>query len=435
MLAQDTSAQAPLDHLPAKMADLPLITDVLTSLGLDQLPPGEKPLLDSSLRMARMDGGALLVFRHADLKKLGPDPRLINVPVDVYVDMYFRGPADDPLRDEERKGIVFFQQNQVFTAPPEVHRLTKPIVAKPFMPKALPDYADWARAAAQETFDRFATGENFDFEADFGQGFAFAFWRRFFDMAQEESDTLHGLMDGMAANGANASRDRAGLLHYDATTVKYIDLLVKVIRRARDNGINPWINWRSEQFAALTSSPAGMPTSPEHAMAVDMIDGFHALGIAIGNCAAGLFGDRDVYAQLRQQPDLLGKAVTEALRLFAPVRLISRYTLEDIEYDGMVIPARTPIWLYWGAGNRDPLFFERPHQFDMLRSEPSISFGGGVQLCPGRNIGRILAMAALEPLLQEGVTVTLDAPVTWAPGTPVCGEMIAEQPRGQIHRA
>lgn len=426
-------APAALAALPKSSRDLPSITGVLASLGLDRLPPGEKELLDSPARMARMEQGALLVFRHEDLKKLGPDPRLINVPVDVYVDMYFRGPKDAPLSDAERQGIVFFQQNQVFTASPDVHRVVKPIVAKPFMPKALPDFSAMADAAALKTFDRFANAGPFDFLEDYGQGFAFAFWRRFFDMTAEETAELRGLMDGMAANGANASRDRAGLLHYNATTTKYIDLLVGVIRRARDGGKNPWLNWRAEQFAAVDPRPKGMPASAEHSMATDMIDGFHALGIAIGNCAAALFGDPNVYARLREDPDLLGKAVTEALRLYAPVRLISRYTLEDIEYDGMMIPARTAIWLYWGAGNRDPRFFAHPHSFDMMRSEPAITFGGGVQLCPGRNIGRVLAISALMPLLGKGVQVDLDgSKVIWQQGTPVCGEMVPEKVMAQV---
>lgn len=414
-----------LRPLPVSSADLCELTAILTEQGIEQLSVGEAELLTTDHRMVRMEGGAILVFRHNDLKRLGADARLINVPLDVYVNMYFSGPPDEPLSAEESDGIRLFQRNQVFTASPSVHKIVKPIVAKPFMPKAIPDYAQMASKAAREVIDRFAGTGTFDFQEDYGQGFAFNFWRQFFGMTAEEAEQLRNLMPGMAANGAHQARHREGLLLYNRVAPEYIDLLVKVMRRARDNETNAWLGWRADQFAAVQAPPVGMPDSSEHSMATDMIDGFHALGIAIGNCAYALLGDPDTYAALRHDPSLIGKAVTEALRLYAPVRLISRYTVEDIDFDGMHIPANTAIWLYWGAGNRDPLFFDHAGTFDMNREELSVTFGGGAQICPGRNVAKMLAIAALAPLLSPDVEVDLaTSEVEWIQGTPVTGEMI-----------
>ncbi len=425
----------PFCPLPASSAELPTLESILEEQGIGHLSAGERELLATNYRMARADGGAILVFRHDDLKSLGADARLINVPMDVYVNMYFSGPADRPLRPEECEGIRFFQRNQVFTASPAVHKIVKPIVAKPFMPKALPGYAQMAADAARETIDRFTETGQFDFLEDYGQGFAYSFWRRFFDMTEEEADRLHSLMPGMAANGAHQARNLEGLVLYNRTAPEYIDLLVNIMRRARDNGKNEWLGWRAEQFAAVQAPPADMPDSSEHSMATDMIDGFHALGIAIANCAYALFSDPGTYAALRNDPSLIGKAVTEALRLYAPVRLISRYTTEDIAFEGMHIPASTPIWLYWGAGNRDPMFFENPDKFDMMRTEPSITFGGGAQICPGRNLARTLTIAALAPLLAPDIEVNIvTEKVEWTLGMPITGEIVPNAVPGTISR-
>ncbi|KXV05847.1 hypothetical protein CR51_12455 [Caballeronia megalochromosomata] len=410
--------------------------DILAEQGIERLSVGERELLATKYRMARMDGGAILVFRHDDLKKLGADARLINVPTDIYLKMHFSGPSENPLPAEESEGINFFQRNQVFTASPPVHKVVKPIVAKPFMPHAMPGYASMASNAARETIDRFAGTGEIDFIEDYGHGFAFSFWRQFFDMTTEEIEELRGLMVGMAANGSHLARStREGLALYNRVAPEYIDLLVKVMRRARANGKNTWLDWRAEQFAAVQAPPADIPDSSEHSLAVDMIDGFHALGIALGNCACILLGHRDTHATLRRDPSLIGKAVTEALRLYAPVRLISRYTVEDIHFDGMHIPANSTISLYWGAGNRDPLFFERADEFDMMRNEPAITFGGGVQICPGRNLAKTLAIAAIAPLLAPDVEVHLaGGEVEWIAGTPVTGEMVPKRVGGSIEK-
>jgi cytochrome P450 len=421
--------------LPACSNDLPKLSGILAELGIERLSAGEGELLRTNYRMALTEENAILVFRHDDLKRLGADARLVNVPADVYVNMYFSGPTENPLRPEESAGIRLFQRNQVFTASPAVHKIVKPIVAKPFMPKAMPSYAEMANNAARETIDRYVGKGEIDFQEDYGQGFAFSFWRQFFDMTPEEAVELRSFMFGMAANGAHQARDRAGLIRYNQTAPKYIDLLVKIMRRARDSGKSAVLAWRAEQFAAVNQPPGDMPDSSEHSMATDMIDGFHALGIAIGNCAYALFGNQHAYSTLREDPSQIGHAVTEAFRLFAPVRLISRYTLEDIEFEGMHIPANTAIWLYWGAGNRDPLYFERPDEFDMTRSEPSITFGGGVQVCPGRNLAKTLATAALSPLLALDIEVNLEADkVEWIIGTPITGEMVPTKVSGSISK-
>ena len=80
-----------LTRLPAGIDDLPRLRDILARHHVERVSFGDGELLTPENRMARMDNGAVLVFRHEDLRKLAPDPRLINVPADVYVQMYFEG--------------------------------------------------------------------------------------------------------------------------------------------------------------------------------------------------------------------------------------------------------------------------------------------------------------------------------------------------------
>jgi len=71
--------------------------------------------------------------------------------------------------------------------------------------------------------------------------------------------------------------------------------------------------------------------------------------------------------------------------------------------------------MLWAAGNRDPDAFERPNSFDLFRrNQADTTFGGGVHICPGRYVVRMLAQVVLETVFAPDVWIELvgDRP-TW----------------------
>lgn len=94
--------------------------------------------------------------------------------------------------------------------------------------------------------------------------------------------------------------------------------------------------------------------------------------------------------------------VDELLRFDAPLHLFTRYALEDMEYDGVVLKQGDEIGLLLGAANRDPERFPAPDTIDASRSpNPHLAFGGGIHFCIGAPLARLEMEVALPILFKR----------------------------------
>ena len=89
------------------------------------------------------------------------------------------------------------------------------------------------------------------------------------------------------------------------------------------------------------------------------------------------------WALLRQRPELAAGAVEEVLRLVGSTPLTTRVALEDLEVNGLSIPAGTHLSLMTAVANTDPRVFD-PAGLDITRRRPlQLTFGGGLHHCLG----------------------------------------------------
>jgi cytochrome P450 len=106
---------------------------------------------------------------------------------------------------------------------------------------------------------------------------------------------------------------------------------------------------------------------------------------------------------LLEQPELVGNAVEESLRLVSPVQLTSRVAVQDLEFEGQKIPAGTGINLILGAANRDPKRFVNPDQLDLNRtnSREQMAFASGPHYCLGAPLARLEIKVFLEAMIKS----------------------------------
>ncbi|MFJ2093417.1 cytochrome P450 [Streptomyces sp. NPDC087901] len=123
---------------------------------------------------------------------------------------------------------------------------------------------------------------------------------------------------------------------------------------------------------------------------------------AIGNIVA-LFGSHPGQLDLiRKDPSLVPAAFNEVLRFWAPVHAWGRRATEDVEIDGVVIPAGAQVAVLFGAGNRDPRHFEDPDTFLVERNPVDhLSFGYGPHGCAGQGLARLEAHAVIDALSRR----------------------------------
>lgn len=138
-------------------------------------------------------------------------------------------------------------------------------------------------------------------------------------------------------------------------------------------------------------------------MAANLFDAFHTVGVAISNALYVLLA-AGRYQDMLADPALVARAFGEALRIAPPLLLTHRYTLDDVVYDGLLLPAGTAIAMLWGSPGFDPAYYDDPWQFRWDR-EPRIlfTFGGGPHLCPGRSAAHVLVEHVLRTFVERGI--------------------------------
>ncbi|MGO9252511.1 MAG: cytochrome P450 [Mycobacterium sp.] len=179
--------------------------------------------------------------------------------------------------------------------------------------------------------------------------------------------------------------------------------------------------------------------SAEHGLMADLaarctsgeLEQLPALGImltlfgAAGESTASLLGsaawilaDRpDIQRQLRENPELLGVFIEEALRFEPPFRGHYRHVWRDTTLAGVEVPADSHLLLMWGAANRDPAHFEAPNEFRLNRGSGKghISFGKGVHFCVGAALARLEARIVLLTLLDRTTWIDATDVGEWLP--------------------
>lgn len=106
---------------------------------------------------------------------------------------------------------------------------------------------------------------------------------------------------------------------------------------------------------------------------------------------------------LSSRPELIPGAIEEVLRLQSSVQFFpTRSALADIDIGGTTIPKGAPIYLMYGAANRDPRRFTDPDTFDPQRADNEhVGWGRGIHVCFGGPLARLEVNTAFEVFLRR----------------------------------
>jgi cytochrome P450 len=129
------------------------------------------------------------------------------------------------------------------------------------------------------------------------------------------------------------------------------------------------------------------------------------------------------WALLAEQPELAMNAVEELMR-FSPVTFgVMRMTTENVEYEGVVIPADTFVWVNTASANRDPDVYDDPDRLDITRegAPPMQSFGAGAHYCLGANLARREIAEALRVMARRMRNLRRGGPAPWKPLVAISG--------------
>lgn len=122
---------------------------------------------------------------------------------------------------------------------------------------------------------------------------------------------------------------------------------------------------------------------------------------AVTNSIAYFANHPESLQRLYSAPEIIGNAVEELVRYFAPLTHMGRIVTEDTEVCEHAVKADSRISLCWASANRDATVFENPNEIILDRKmNPHVSFGFSHHNCLGathaRQILRILITCLAE---------------------------------------
>ncbi|MEU1274565.1 cytochrome P450 [Streptomyces sp. NPDC005799] len=147
-----------------------------------------------------------------------------------------------------------------------------------------------------------------------------------------------------------------------------------------------------------------------HQLVTLLSGGTAPLAAAIGTSAA-LFLSEDGQAALPVED-----AVARTLWNYAPIaNYAGHYATHDVELGGRVLKAGDPILICFAAANTDPKLAQHREQ---LSTKAHLAFGAGPHACPAKDPAFMIAVTAVESLLNRLPDIEMRVPfkdLTWAP--------------------
>jgi len=114
--------------------------------------------------------------------------------------------------------------------------------------------------------------------------------------------------------------------------------------------------------------------------------------------------------RVRRHPELIPKAVVEAVRLASPVRGFMRTLARDDEIDGIKLQAGQRVALLFASANMDEEQFPNPGRFDLDRRGGNLGWGHGAHTCVGMHLSKL----EMEALLRA-MTPRVGSVQVWRP--------------------
>jgi len=360
--------------------------------------PHYRPLMEGPPRILNLFMPMALVARYADVTRVLRDhERFSSVPTRT------------PLIEERIK--VFGDTPRVLFADPPVHTRLRRLVTPAFTPRRIRAMEPLIGQIADRLLDRAAAKGEFEVMADLADPLPvmviaevlgvepehYENFKRWSNSVIEADNTLPGtrLPDSVSDS-------------FSALRAYFSEEIERRRRKPGDDLISVLVTAHDETEALSADELLTF-------VVLLLLAGNETTTNLIGNGMLALGRNPEQLTLLRNQPELMPRAIEEMLRYDSPVQSTVRHPRADVELGGVTIPARTLVFVVVAAANRDPAQFANPETFDIMR-EPNdhVSFGEGIHYCLGAPLARMEGAIAIGRALKRFPRLRLAEPLQLA---------------------
>jgi pimeloyl-[acyl-carrier protein] synthase len=286
-----------------------------------------------------------------------------------------------------------------FRDPPDHTRLRK-LVSSAFTPRVVDRMRPRIQELTDALLDRAAGTGEIELVREFAYPLVFTVMSELIGVPAEDQPKFLAWSDEMSASMDPRISPPAEVVERQERAMRENrDYLVGLIDRRRREP-------RSDLLSALIQAEEGGGRLTEDEVLSTAIllvgAGTETTVHLIGNAILALLTHPDQLAILRQQPELIERAVEELLRWDPPTQLTQRIALADLTFGDVTVPEGCPIMVSLGAANRDEARWPDGEQFDITRPERShLAYGFGIHFCLGASLARAEGHIAISTIVRR----------------------------------
>lgn len=307
-----------------------------------------------------------------------------------------------------------FTENQLISLPESDHRLLRDTFARKFTPRFANQLRPMMKATVTRLLDEWAPKGSFDFE-EFSSYFPIS---NMFTLVGAPLEEVPGIRSSLETLGLAFSMDKSRLPAIYEAFALLEDLVQRLIRHRREHPEED----NAEDLLHLLIATADEGGVGERELA-DLIIFFFIAGYdtsknVLTHTMYLLLQHPDIYARCAEDYDYCRDVLNEGLRYFNPGS-VPRFTNEDVEFRGVVIPKDTMVWFNLNISGRDEGAFEDPDVFNPERKitpdQRHVAFSLGKHMCLGQYIARAQLQEGLHQIAQRIKNPRQVGEVHWRP--------------------
>ena len=343
--------------------------------------------------------GSWLVSRFEDMQAVFRDPFTFSA--NYGLKLFYAGAFAEEFRSIlERDGGGFFED--VVPTDPHNPRIRK-LMEQAFTARRVKSLEAGIVELVTGMIDQIATRGHCDAVREFAQPMTIAVICEQLGFEQMDAERVerwsHAVMQTVSAMQTHET-----ML---ANAREMADLQLFLLDRLRERQDAPREDITSDLVHAVTEDGIRLTLAETLSLTRAMIAaGNETTATAMANLFFMLATNPEHTALLREVAEddrLLTRWVEEFLRLYPPVRCISRGVTREVELAGKVIPKDAHMLLLFPSANYDETVFAQPMAFDMSRGNlgQNTAFGGGAHRCVGSALAKMEIKVAAREIIRR----------------------------------
>jgi len=299
---------------------------------------------------------------------------------------------------------------------PPVHTEFRKLVARGFTPRQVEAVEPKVREFVIDRIERLRAGGGGDIIAELFKPLPSMVVAHYLGVPDADRARFDGWTDAIVAASASGP---AGVVSAGDAVMSMMGYFSELIeRRRREPG--------DDTVSHLVAAGVGADGDVSGVLSIlaftfTMVTGGNDTTTGLLGGAVQLLHQRPEQQQLlAQQPELIGDAVEEFLRLTSPVQGLARTTTRDVTIGDTTVPAGRKVFLLYGSANRDERQFGTDAGELQVTRRPRniLTFSHGAHHCLGAAAARLQSRIALTELLARCPDFEVDeAGIVWAEGS------------------